>query len=126
VVNVPGPIALTIPLDSVPGQTKYFADILLPQARKFPTYCASMQQEEWIELSFSKGMKVTRVPIGMLFAIGPQKYQSTYELKGQVLNIKHEYISERKQSNCGAENDKWFTEFTKVLRRDLRQQVFFE
>ena len=85
-----------------------------------------MQQEEWIELSLSKGTKVTRVPIGMLFAIGPQKYQSTYELKGQVLNIKHEYISERKQSNCVAENDKWFTEFTKVLRRDLRQQVFFE
>ena len=126
VVNVPGPSALAIPVGLAPGRMKYLADIVLPKDRKFPTYCVSTQHEEWIELSFPKNMKITRVPKGVLFANGPLKYQSTYELKGQLLKIKRKYVSERKQSICGAENDKWFSEFTQVLRRDLRQQVFFE
>ena len=126
VVNVPGPSALAIPVGLAPGRMKYLADIVLPKDRKFPTYCVSTQHEEWIELSFPKDMKVTRVPKGVSFANGPLKYQSTYELKGQLLKIKRKYVSERKQSICGAENDKWFSEFTQVLRRDLRQQVFFE
>ena len=126
VVNVPGPSALAIPVGLAPGRMKYLADIVLPKDRKFPTYCASTQHEEWIELSFPKDMKITRVPKGVSFANGPLKYQSTYELKGQLLMIKRKYVSERKQSICGAENDKWFSEFTQVLRRDLRQQVFFE
>jgi transglutaminase-like putative cysteine protease len=126
VVNVPGPSALAIPVGLAPGRMKYLADIVLPKDRKFPTYCVSTQHEEWIELGFPKNMKITRVPKGVSFATGPLKYQSTYELKGQVLNIKRKYVSERKQSICGAENDKWFSEFTQVLRRDLRQQVFFE
>lgn len=126
VVNVPGPSALAIPVGLAPGRMKYLADIVLPKERKFPTYCVSTQHEEWIELSFPKNMKITRVPKGVLFANGPLKYQSTYELKGQLLKIKRKYVSERKQSICGAENDKWFSEFTQVLRRDLRQQVFFE
>ncbi len=126
VVNVPGPSALAIPIGLAPGRLKNLADIVLPKDRKFPTYCVSTQHEEWIELAFPKGMKITRVPKGVSFANGPLKYQSTYELEGQLLKIKRKYVSERKQSICGAENDKWFSEFTQVLRRDLRQQVFFE
>jgi transglutaminase-like putative cysteine protease len=126
IVNVPGPSALAIPVGLAPGRMKNLADIVLPKARKFPTYCVSTQHEEWIELAFPKDMKITRVPKGVSFASGPLKYQSSYQLNGQVLNIKRKYVSERKQSICDAENDKWFSEFTKVLRRDLRQQVFFE
>jgi hypothetical protein len=126
IVNVPGPSALAIPVGLAPGRMKNLADIVLPKARKFPTYCVSTQHEEWIELAFPKDMKITRVPKGVSFASGPLKYQSSYQLNGQVLNIKRKYVSERKQSICGAENDKWFSEFTQVLRRDLRQQVFFE
>jgi len=70
--------------------------------------------------------KVTRVPKGVSFANGALKYQSTYELTGQVLKIKRTYVLQRKQSICGAADDKQFSKFTQVLRRDLRQQVFFE
>jgi Domain of Unknown Function with PDB structure (DUF3857)/Transglutaminase-like superfamily len=126
VVNVPGPSAMAIPVGLAPGRMKYLADVVLPKDRKFPTFCSSTQHEEWIELAFPKDMKITRVPKDMAVAIGPLKYQSTYELKGQVLKIKRTYVSQRKQSICGAEDDKWFSDFTHVLRRDLRQQVFFE
>ncbi len=126
VVNVPGPSAMAIPVGLAPGRMKYLADVVLPKDRKFPTFCSSTQHEEWIELAFPKDMKITRVPKDMAVAIGPLKYQSTYELKGQVLKIKRTYVSQRKQSLCGAEDDKWFSDFTHVLRRDLRQQVFFE
>jgi hypothetical protein len=126
VVNVPGPSALAIPVGLAPGRMKYLADVVLPKERRFPTYCAATQHEEWIELAFPKDMKVTRVPKGVSFANGPIKYESTYELKGQILKIKRKYVSDRKQSICGAEDDKWFSNFTQVLRRDLRQQVFFD
>ena len=126
VVNVPGPSAMAIPVGLAPGRMKYLADVVLPKDRKFPTFCSSTQHEEWIELAFPKDMKIPRVPKDMAVAIGPLKYQSTYELKGQVLKIKRTYVSQRKQSQCGAEDDKWFSDFTHVLRRDLRQQVFFE
>ena len=92
VVNVPGPSALAIPVGLAPGRMKYLADIVLPKDRKFPTYCVSTQHEEWIELAFPKGMKITRVPKGVSFANGPLKYQSTYELKGQLLKIKRKYV----------------------------------
>ena len=126
VVNVPGPSAMAIPVGLAPGRMKYLADVVLPKERRFPTFCSSTQHEEWIELAFPKDMKITRVPKDVAFANGPLKYQSTYELKGQVLKIKRTYVSDRKQSICGAEDDKWFSDFTQVLRRDLRQQVFFE
>jgi hypothetical protein len=105
---------------------KHLADVVLPKERRYPTSCASTQHEEWIELAFPKGMKVTRVPKGVSFASGPLKYQSSYDLKGQILKIKRTYMSDRKQSICDAEDDKWFADFLQVLRRDLRQQVFFE
>jgi hypothetical protein len=126
VVNVPGPSAMAIPVGLAPGRMKNLADVVLPKERRFPTYCASTQHREWIELVFPKDMKVTRVPKGVSFANGALKYQSTYELTGHVLKIKRTYVSQRKQSICGAEDDKQFSKFTQVLRRDLRQQVFFE
>jgi len=71
-------------------------------------------------------LKITRVPKGVSFLQGDVKYQSNYELAGQLLKIKRTYSLTRKETICGAEADKWFAEFTQVLRRDLRQQVFFE
>jgi hypothetical protein len=61
-----------------------------------------------------------------LIAKGNLRYQSTYELKGQMLKIKRSYMATYKDRICGEEADKLFSAFTQVLRRDLRQQVFFE
>jgi hypothetical protein len=43
-----------------------------------------------------------------------------------VLKIKRTYAASYKNNICGEEADKLFSAFTQVLRRDLRQQVFFE
>ena len=126
VVNVPGPSAMAIPVGLAPGRLKGFADVVLPKDRRFPTYCNSTQHEEWIDLAFPKDMKITRVPKGVTFAKGTLRYQSTYALSGHVLKIKRVYASSRTETLCGAESDKAFSDFTQVLRRDLRQQVFFE
>lgn len=126
VVNVPGPSAMAVPVGLAPGRIKNFADVVLPKARRFPTACNSTKHEEWIDLSFPKDMKITRVPQGITFAKGNLKYQSAYKLKGQVLKIKRAYSASYKDNICGEEADKLFSTFTQVLRRDLRQQVFFE
>jgi transglutaminase-like putative cysteine protease len=126
VVNVPGPSAMAVPVGLAPGRIKNFADVVLPKVRRFPTACNSTKHEEWIDLSFPIDMKITRVPQGITFAKGNLKYQSSYELKGQVLKIKRAYSASYKDNICGEEADKLFSTFTQVLRRDLRQQVFFE
>ena len=126
VVNVPGPSAMAIPVGLAPGRIKNFADVVLPKERRFPTSCNSTKHEEWIDLSFPKDMKITRVPKDVSFAKDNLIYRSTYELKGQTLKIKRTYSSSYKSNICGAEADKIFSAFTQVLRRDLRQQVFFE
>jgi hypothetical protein len=126
VVNVPGPSAMAIPVGLAPGHIKSFADVVLPKERRFPTLCNSTQHEEWIELTFPKDLKITRVPKDMSFAKGNLKYQSTYVLKGQVLQMKRTYLSTYKNKICDAASDQYFSAFTKVLRRDLRQQVFFQ
>jgi transglutaminase-like putative cysteine protease len=126
VVNVPGPSAMTIPVGLAPGRIKNFADVVLPKARRFPTTCNSTQHEEWIELSFPKGMKVTRVPQNVNFLKGNIKYQAIYALSGSILKIKRTYSANFKDRVCGQEADNVYAAFTQVLRRDLRQQVFFE
>jgi len=126
VVNVPGPSAMAIPVGLAPGRIKNFADVVLPKERRFPTACNSTQHEEWIELEFPKGMKVTRVPKNVNFVKDNLKYQSRYALQGQVLKIKRSYSAQYKNRICGQEADSLFSDFTQVLRRDLRQQVFFE
>ena len=62
VVNVPGPSAMAIPVGLAPGRIKNFADVVLPKERRFPTACNSTKHEEWIDLTFPKDMKITRVP----------------------------------------------------------------
>lgn len=125
VVNIPGPSAMTIPMGLVPGQIKYLSRFVPVIDRKFPTYCHSTQHEEWVELSFPKEMKITRIPQNVEFASGTLRYSSSYALNRNTLKIKRTFSSIRQQSICGAESDKWYDDFTKVVRRDLRQQVFF-
>jgi transglutaminase-like putative cysteine protease len=126
VVNVPGPSAMNIPMGLVPGQIKYLSRIVPVIDRKFPTTCHSTQHEEWIELSFPHEMKITRIPQNVQFASGTLRYTSRYELKHNTLKINRTFYSVRTQSICGPESDKWYDDFTKVVRRDLRQQVFFQ
>ncbi|NDE05111.1 MAG: hypothetical protein EB003_10750 [Flavobacteriia bacterium] len=123
---MPGPSAMAIPVSLASGRIKNFADVVLPKERRFPTACNSTKHEEWIDLTFPKDMKITRVPKDVSFAKGNLRYQSTYELKGQMLKIKRSYMATYKDRICGEEADKLFSVFTQVLRRDLRQQVFFE
>ena len=126
VVNVPGPSAMSIPVGLAPGRIKNFADVVLPKVRRFPTSCNSTKHEEWIELSFPKGMKVTRVPQNVNFLKDNIKYQASYVLSGSILKIKRTYTALYKDRICGQEADNVYAAFTQVLRRDLRQQVFFE
>ena len=126
VVNVPGPSAMNIPMGLVPGQIKYLSRYVPVLGRKFPTFCHSTQHEEWIDLSFPKEMKITRIPHNVEFASGTLRYTSSYALNRNTLKIKRTFSSIRSESICGAESDKWYDDFTKVVRRDLRQQVFFQ
>jgi hypothetical protein len=126
VVNVPGPSAMTIPVGLAPGRIKSMEGYVGPVERRFPRSCSSSKHEEWIELSFPKDMKIVRIPKGVNFANGPVQYSSTYELVGNVIMVNRVYEGSRKSSVCDGSEDLIFKAFTQVLRRDIRQQIFFE
>jgi hypothetical protein len=83
---------MAMPVGLALGRIKNFADVVLPKERRFPTACNSTKHEEWIDLAFSKDMKISRVPKAVSFAKANLLYKSTYELMGQMLKVKRSFL----------------------------------
>jgi hypothetical protein len=125
-VNIPGPSAMTIPVGVAPGRIKALAGGKAPKVRRYPTGCGSSRHVENIEIAFLPTMKIDRIPQDVKFALGPLRYASTYTLNGNALNVRREFVGNRKSVICSDKDDRDWERFSEELKRDLRQQVFFQ
>ena len=125
-VNIPGPSAMTIPMGVAPGQIKQLAGFKSPKMRRFPMICGSSRHLEKIEIEFLPNMKIDRIPHPVKFAIGPLRYTSNYKLNGNTLSVRREFVGDRKKVICDGKDDRQWEKFSAELKRDLRQQVFFQ
>jgi transglutaminase-like putative cysteine protease len=125
-VNIPGPSAMTIPVGVAPGRIKALAGGKAPKVRRYPTGCGSSRHVENIEIAFLPTMKIDRIPQDVKFALGPLRYTSTYTLNGNTLNVRREFVGNRKTVVCSDKDDRDWERFSGELKRDLRQQVFFQ
>jgi len=125
-VNIPGPSAMTIPVGVAPGHIKQLAIGKSPKMRRFPMMCGSSRHLENIEIEFLPSMKIDRIPKAMKFTIGPIRYNSTYTLNGNTLSVRREFVGNRKKVICDDKDDRDWEKFSAELKRDLRQQVFFQ
>jgi hypothetical protein len=125
-VNIPGPSAMTIPVGVAPGHIKQLAIGKSPKMRRFPMMCGSSRHLENIEIEFLPSMKIDRIPHAMNFSIGPIRYTSAYTLRGNTLSVQREFVVNRKKVICDDKDDRDWEKFSVELKKDLRQQVFFQ
>ena len=125
-VNIPGPSAMTIPVGVAPGRIKALAGGKAPKVRRYPTGCGSSRHVENIEIAFLPTMKIDRIPQDVKFALGPLRYTSTYTLNGNTLHVRREFVGNRKTVICSDKDDRDWERFSGELKRDFRQQVFFQ
>jgi hypothetical protein len=88
--------------------------------------CGSSRHLENIEIEFLPSMKIDRIPKAVKFTIGPIRYNSTYTLNGNTLSVRREFVGNRKKVICDDKDDRDWEKFSAELKRDLRQQVFFQ
>ena len=124
-VNVPGPSAMTIPYGLSPGNLKAMSNYTPPKARRYPLACSSVRHTESTILTFPPNLKIERIPQGTHSKNGAFEYESRYTLKGQELKVQRVFTSRRSTPVCGAQDDKDWLAYRRVLQRDLRAQVFF-
>ena len=125
-VNIPGPSAMTVPVGVAPGRIKALAGGKAPKVRRYPTGCGASRHVENIEIAFLPTMKIDRIPQDVKFALGPLRYTSTYTLDGNTLHVRREFVGNRKTVICSDKDDRDWERFSGELKRDLRQQVFFQ
>ena len=80
-------------------------------------------QTQTIEIQIPPGVRVTGVPFGVRFSAGPIRYQSECRLRGRVLTATRDILARRSSPVCGANDDRNWNEFLKVLQRDLRRRA---
>jgi hypothetical protein len=125
-VNVPGPSAMTIPYGVALGNLKAMSNYTPPLARRYPLSCSSVRHTESTTLIFPPQLKIERIPQGTNSKNGAFEYESRYTLEGQELKVQRVFTSRRSNPVCGAQDDKDWLAYRRVLQRDLRGQVFFQ
>ena len=125
VVNMPGPNAMTIPYGLVPNLWRRMASYKPPERRQFPSRCTSRSYSESITLTFPKGFTVERIPKNVHSKSGDYYYSSSYRIKDQRLYVRRSYVTKRDTPFCQEYDDKDFSAILAVLRRDLKEQIFF-
>jgi len=124
VVNLPGHSAMPIPFGLVSGTLKRMASYKPADIRRFQALCYSRGFNDSITLTFPAGVKIERIPPNVKSRNGEYFYSATYQLNGQRLKVNRTYAVKRGNHFCSGDDDKYWNAFTKVLRRDLREQVF--
>lgn len=126
VVNLPGVVALTLPIGLAQGRFQTLATVKATTNSKFPKICGSSSHKEVIEMSLPEESRVTRAPSEVTFKSKTLNYHASYQITGKKIQVTRTFEANRGRSVCGNEDDLEWDQFTKVLQRDLRQQYFLE
>jgi hypothetical protein len=126
VVNLPGMVALTMPVGLSQGRFQTLASIKAQSNARFPHPCGSSSHEELIELNLPAGTKLLRLPANVQLQTKTLSYQATYEAGGNAVKVSRKFMAQRGKSVCDKADEAEWDQFTKVLQRDLRQQFFLE
>lgn len=126
VINMQGLAALQIPVGLTPGRFQILAQVKAESQRRFPKACGSYTHQERIAIELPAEAKLVRLPTPRAHSSTSLTYQSNYEREGHQIILTRHFQAHRPNLVCGAEDDQDFEAFSRVIRQDLRQQLFFE
>jgi hypothetical protein len=124
--NFPGEGAFSIPLGLADSDIHRISKHKLDEKLVFPQFCQSRNAEDTVELSFPEHTQITKIPEAIDFDDGLIQYHSSYVLEGNTVKVHRKLISNRKTNVCiPSEMMENWNNFLKVLKRDVRGQVFY-
>ena len=126
VANLPGVVALTLPIGLAQGRFQTLASIKALDKSKFPHICGSSSHKEVIEMTLPVEARIARFPTDVRFKSQTLSYHASYQASDKTVQVTRTFEANRGRSVCGREDDLEWDQFTKVLQRDLRQQYFLE
>jgi hypothetical protein len=98
--------------------------------RSTPFTCEPERIEEHISFDLGKRLKISRLPADSVYRGGPLNYTSRYKLfeskDGYVLDVSRIFEVATDSHVCSVDTHKHYQELFKIMRRDLRQLVFFQ
>ena len=122
--NFPGPSAMTIPVGIAPGNIKWISMARANLNNKFPESCSTTRYIENTELAVPKEIVMQAVPKSVSFQRGALHYKASYTRNANTLNVRRELLIQRAQRFCMPSDEKDWLALTKVMKKDLRGQIF--
>jgi hypothetical protein len=126
VVNLPGVAALTFPVGLAQGRFQTLASIKAQSNSRFPQICGSSSHEEIISLKLPSSVRLKLGPADVELQTKTLSYQAKYESIDNAITVVRLFKANRNKSVCDKDDNIEWSQFTRVLQRDLRQQFFLE
>lgn len=126
ITNFPGPGAMTVPVGLSPGNITLISFNKPKEKFYFPYECTSGYIEENTTLEFPKKTKVTNIPKSIKFQEKGTEYTSTYQkISDNKLQIKRTLKLNKSSMVCQPEELKYWQNMYQVIKKDLRNQIFY-
>jgi Domain of Unknown Function with PDB structure (DUF3857)/Transglutaminase-like superfamily len=124
--NFPGPGAIRVPVGLAEASIATLGENKPRDVITFPIACYSNIMEETYTISFPSSIHITRIPSDVNFHNASIKYNATYHLVSNKVEVFRHYEAENETHVCDAASNERKLAFFKVLQRDLRSQIFYD
>ncbi len=129
-IDLPGPGAFAVPIGLTPTSLSRRIIKKPIDKRAKPFRCEPELIEETTVLVIGELIKVTRLPTGVDFESGHISYRSRYQLlqteAGQTLRVSRTLLTKPASHVCPPEDHGHYQALFTAMRKDFRQQIFYE
>jgi hypothetical protein len=129
-IDLPGPGAFPLPVGLSPGMLAKRVIRKPLEDRTKPFACEPELIEEHIQLNLGGNLRVSRIPNDTDYHQGPISYESRYTISesesGQTLEVRRVLKVSPTSHVCSIETHNYFKELFGLMRKDLRQLIFYQ
>ncbi len=129
-LELPGPGAFLMPVGLSPGIIAQWVIYKPIEGRTKSFTCEPERIEESVRLDLGRNIRITKTPASVLYHSGPVHYESKIGLvdspSGQILQVSRALEINPKSHICSPDSQTNFQELFRVMRKDLRQLIFYD
>ena len=124
--NIPGFGALKMPNGIAPAHLATFIKTYALTKRKYSFICSSRSIKESYEIVFPDNVKLTRIPENVAYKTDNVHYSGSYVRNGNSVKVSRFLRLSFPTEVCGADQNEEIQSLVKLMKRDLREQFFYE
>jgi hypothetical protein len=124
--NLPGFGAMRMPNGIAPDHLATFIKTYALTKRRYPFTCSSRSIKESYEIVFPDTVKLTRIPESVVYKTDHVQYEGNYVRVGNSVKASRVLRLNFPSEVCRAEKNEEIQNLVKVMKRDLREQFFYQ